>query len=114
MKKEVYVKQYLDKLGFMPYPGTLNIRLNDNIALDTYEKLSGKLNKIRGNDTYGDVLFLEATLSSTDNPVHKKGAVLFPEKTVYNTDTLEFIADEQLRDTMCLSDDDYVIITIEK
>lgn len=114
MKKEVYVKQYCDKLGFMPYHGTLNIKLNNNITLDIGGDLSDKLKKIDGNNTYGDVLFLEATISTLDKHVHKKGAILFPEKTVYNTDTLEFVASERLRDTMCLTNDDYVIITIEK
>ena len=103
MEKEVYKKQYLDKLGFIPYHGTLNIKLSNNITLNL-DNLHDKLKRIHGNGSFGDVLFLEAYLST----------ILFPVKTVYDTDTLEYVSSEKLRDTLNLKDGDKVIIKIEK
>ena len=48
MEKEVYKKQYLDKLGFIPYHGTLNIKLSNNITLNL-DNLHDKLKRIHGN-----------------------------------------------------------------
>lgn len=113
MEKETYSKQYKDKLGFIPYNGTLNIKLKDNITLDITGKLSNKLKKINGDNVLGDVLFLESTIYTEDKKIEKEGAILFPEKTVYKTNLLEFIADEKLRDSMHLKDEDTVFIYID-
>ena len=113
MEKEVYKKQYLDKLGFIPYHGTLNIKLSNNITLNL-DNLHDKLKRIHGNGSFGDVLFLEAYLSTIDEKITKKGVILFPVKTVYDTDTLEYVSSEKLRDTLNLKDGDKVIIKIEK
>ena len=75
MEKEVYKKQYLDKIGFIPYPGTLNIKLSNNITLNL-DNLHDKLKRIHGNGSFGDVLFLEAYLSTIDEKITKKGAIL--------------------------------------
>lgn len=114
MNKEVYKKQYLDKLGFIPYIGTLNIKLNNNVTLDIENELKPYLKKIEGNEKFGDVFFLNASLQPENSNITKNGAILFPVKTVYKTDTLEFISDEKLRDSINLIDGDSVIIKIKK
>ena len=113
MKKEVYKKQYLEKLGFMPYMGTLNIKLKNNITLDIENELAPYLKKINGDDELGDVFFLNAVLYTKNNENIKKGAILFPTKTIYKTDTLEFITEEKLKDTINLVDGSHVSIKIE-
>ncbi|WP_455646091.1 DUF120 domain-containing protein [Methanosphaera sp.] len=112
MEKSVYKEQYPNKLGFEPYPGTLNVKLKNNITLDIENKLAPQLKKIEGNEQFGDVFFLEASLSIKENTINKKGAILFPVKTVYKTDTLEFICEEKLRDTLNLKDGSTVILEI--
>ena len=113
MKKEVYKKQYLEKLGFMPYMGTLNIKLKNNITPDIENELAPYLKKINGDDELGDVFFLNAVLYTKNNENIKKGAILFPTKTIYKTDTLEFITEEKLKDTINLVDGSHVSIKIE-
>ena len=113
MKKEVYKKQYLEKLGFMPYMGTLNIKLKNNIIPDIENELAPYLKKINGDDELGDVFFLNAVLYTKNNENIKKGAILFPTKTIYKTDTLEFITEEKLKDTINLVDGSHVSIKIE-
>ncbi|MGN1321030.1 MAG: DUF120 domain-containing protein [Methanosphaera sp.] len=44
----------------------------------------------------------------------KEGAILFPVKTVYTTNTLEFISHEKLRETMNLKDGTTVILEINE
>lgn len=113
MNKDVYKKQYLEKLGFIPYIGTLNIKLNNNVTLDIENDLKPYLNIIEGDEKFGDVFFLKAILQPENTNINKKGAILFPVKTIYNTDTLEFISDEKLRNSLNLIDGDSVIIKIE-
>jgi riboflavin kinase len=112
MKKEIYSQQYSQKLGYTPYYGTLNITLEDNIQLDINGKLKKNLKILNGNKEYGDVYFLNAKITNPENNRIKKGDILFPTKTVYSFNTLEFVADEKLRDTLQLNDDDSVIIEL--
>ena len=112
MKKEIYTGQYQDKLGYAPYFGTLNITLDDDIHLDVNGKLKKDLKIIHGNSEYGDVFFLNAKITNPKNNISKKGDILFPTKTVYTFNTLEFVADEKLRECLDVEDNDCVIIEL--
>jgi riboflavin kinase len=112
MAKEVYKKQYKRKLGFVPVCGTLNVKLENNIRIDFENQLVTKLKEIKGEGNLGDVFFLDAIISTVDNKISKKGAILFPVKTCYDKDVLEFVSDEKLRDTMDLEDGMEVILEI--
>lgn len=113
MKKDTYKKQYMEKLGFKPYHGTLNVKLMNEVDINLKEKYNSKLKVINGNETLGDVYFLSATISSTTNNISTEGAILFPTKTVHKIDTIEFVSKEKLRDTMKLEDNSEVIISID-
>lgn len=112
MQKDTYKKQYYSKLGFMPFNGTLNVKLDDDVEINLKEKYNSQLKIIEGDDNLGDVYFLDATVSTIDQKISKKGAILFPIKTVHKIDTIEFVASEKLRETMDLSDNSKVIISI--
>ncbi|MCI5867590.1 MAG: DUF120 domain-containing protein [Methanosphaera sp.] len=113
IKLDVYKSQYEEKLGFMPFAGTLNIKLKDDIEIDIENEHSGNLQKIDGNDDYGDVFFLFAQITDLKNNITKSGAILFPIKSVYTTNTLEFVCEDNLRQCMDLEDDDEVILEIK-
>ncbi|RAP52827.1 MAG: hypothetical protein BZ138_02315 [Methanosphaera sp. rholeuAM270] len=110
IQKEVYQEQYLDKLGFKPYPGTLNIKLNKGVDINIKKKYEKRLKIIEGNNELGDVYFLMASISNDKTTTN--GAILFPTKTVHKFDTLEFVSEEKLRDSMKLNDDSKVVISI--
>lgn len=112
MQKKTYQKQYKNKLGFIPYNGTLNIKLKSDIEIDLKEKYNEDLKIIKGNEKLGDVYFLNADISTIDKKISKKGAILFPTKTVHKLDTIEFVASENLRETMHVKDNSQVIISI--
>lgn len=88
---EGYRKQFIEKLGFEPYPGTLNIRLID----DTYKNAKSILKMqpsifIQGfrdkNRTYGWVKCYRASIDGIE------GAVLILERTHHDDSILEVIA----------------------
>ncbi len=112
IEMESYKKQYKQKLGFIPYPGTLNIKLHNNLELNIEDEFSNKLKKINGEGKLGDVFFLDAIISNKDNTINKKGFIFFPVKSIYKTDTLEFVCEDKLRDIMNLKDGDTVILKI--
>lgn len=54
-------------------------------------------NKIKGENNFGSVKYIEATLN---NKI--KGAIVFPEKTTHDENYLEFISQEGLREKLYL------------
>ena len=112
MQKDVYAKQYSNTLGFVPYYGTLNIKLENQIEIYTNKKIKNKLKIIKGNKTNGDVYFIKSTIYNKDKSRKNQGAILFPEKSIYKTDTIEFISEKNLRKNMNLKDNDEVTIKI--
>ena len=113
MQKDTYRKQYQEKLGFIPYNGTLNVKLNHDVEIDIKEKYSDKLKIIKGNEKLGDVYFLEAIIYTDDEKISENGAILFPTKTVHKIDTIEFVAENRLREKMNLKDNSQVKVSID-
>jgi len=104
-----YKKQFIDKLGFKPYPGTLNVKieyieknklrlLKDNraIIIDEFKA---------DNRTFGSVRCFYARINDID------GAIVLPLRSHYSQ-ILEFISPTYLREKLNLKDDDEVNITI--
>ena len=112
MSLEGYVKQIEEKLGFKPYPGTLNIRLVEKseilkrLKLEEYPPIliAGFSN---GKRTYGSVKAYKASING-----FKPAAVVIPSRTSYGIDVLEVIAPVMLREKLNLRDGDVVKVTI--
>ncbi|MBN2109909.1 MAG: DUF120 domain-containing protein [Methanosarcinaceae archaeon] len=110
--KEGYMSQFRDRLGFKPFPGTLNIRLTDQSAQmrDSMDMVQPLL--IHGfNDgerSYGGVKCYPVEIEGI------KGAVIVPDRTHYPADLLEIIAPVKLREIPGLSDGDEVRVVIRK
>ncbi len=110
MSLDGYVKQFIEKLGFKPYPGTLNIKLKPEyvkykLYLDalpgTY--IEGFSNGMR---TYGGVKCFKASVHGLP------GAVLVIERTHHGFDTIEVISPYRLRDELSLKDGDEVEVLV--
>ncbi|MFB6163263.1 MAG: DUF120 domain-containing protein [Halococcoides sp.] len=110
-----YAEQFEDRLGYEPFPGTLNCRLDDQsvrartrmnaldpIVIDGWE----------GERTYGPAYCYPATLEAPSgeraDPVH----VISPERTHHDETELEVLAPSRLRDELDLSDGDRLIIHV--
>jgi len=112
VSQEAYRRQFIEKLGFDPYPGTLNIRVTDiegirlRAELDAYPgiEIEGFKNK---NRTYGPVKCFHSTINDGE-----RGAVVLALRSHYGKDTVEIIAPVCLRDKLGLKDGDKVKVEI--
>ncbi len=98
-----YKAQFQEKLGFKPFPGTLNLRLSGETQEDQRRQLqllSGILVEgfTEGGRTYGPVKCFRAEIGK------EKGAALAIERTHYDYTVLEVIAPVNLRRSLGLAD----------
>ena len=102
--KELYRKQFIEKLGFDPYPGTLNLKLTTDYDLKTRTELETyPAVEIHGfkneNRTFGLVKCYPAKI---DNKI--KGALISAMRSHYDISVLEIIAPVCLRKQLGLRD----------
>jgi len=111
VSREEYMRQFREKLGFEPYPGTLNIRLitEEDIrlrkALSELEGIAieGFVHETR---TFGDAKCFRCEIEG------REGAVVIPVRTHHTLTTLEVIAPEKLRENLQLKDGDIVTLKV--
>ncbi len=108
MSLPVYKAQFEKQLNFIPFPGTLNVKISPREIDTIHEIPQDKLKIIKGKDTFGDVLLVKATLNDKIN-----GAIVFPKKTTHGENILEFITSKNLKKTSGIKNGDSVKITIE-
>lgn len=107
-----YKQQFISKLGFAPYPGTLNLRLksvNDIINRKNLEffpsiNIDGYSN---GSRTYGSAKCYPALVNNSI-----KAAIIICSRSHYGPDVLEIISQLNLRKNLNLSDGDIVKISV--
>ncbi|MCL2863569.1 MAG: winged helix-turn-helix domain-containing protein/riboflavin kinase [Methanimicrococcus sp.] len=105
-----YMKQFKEKLGFTPFPGTLNVKIKEycadarkKMAEMPYIKIDGFSD---GQRTYG---------ASDCYPAKINGLCCFiivPERTHYQTDLLEIIAPVKIREALKLTDGEKVTVVV--
>ena len=110
--KEGYRKQFMEKLGFDPYPGTLNLKLTTEYDMKTMSELeSYPAIEIQGfkdeSRTFGSVKCYPAIIN---NKV--KGAVVYALRSHYNASVLEIIAPVFIRGRLKLKDGNKVKVEI--
>jgi riboflavin kinase len=103
--------QIIEKLGFDPYPGTLNLKLTDSSDIYFRDVLSHRAGILikgfsDGKRTYGSVKAFKAKVRGID------AAVLLIERTHYGRDILEVIAPVNLRQALNLKDGDRVSVEV--
>ncbi|GBC68703.1 hypothetical protein HRbin01_00387 [archaeon HR01] len=113
MSQPGYVKQMEEKLGYTPYPGTLNLSL---LSRDSIENrlLLQKLAFIEiqgfkdGLRTFGNVKIIPATINE-----NIKGGIIFAERSHYDNSVIELISHVRLRDELNLKDGSLVKVSVE-
>lgn len=111
--KEGYRRQFMAKLGYKPYPGTLNLKLTrpeDLAARVELENLPGIIIEgfHDGVRTYGSLKCLPALING-----RIEGHVLFIQRTHYNASVLELISPLNLRETLKLRDGSLVRVKVK-
>ncbi len=130
MSLEGYKKQFQNKLGYEPFPGTLNIKIEDKNYLNSRKDLinypSIYIDGFKNSDrTFGWVRCYPATISqetrlargiaqsqATDisNEVH----VLLLERTHHNNNLIEVIGPLNIKESSNLKNGDDVVVKIKE
>jgi len=106
-----YVVQFSERLGYSPYPGTLNVRV-DGAALRTLSVMAGWTGiRIDGFQASGRTFGGASCFAARING--RAGHLIRPDRSHYK-DVVEFIASERLRDALHLKDEDPVKVDIEE
>ncbi len=99
-----YADQIKSKLGFTPYPGTLNLRINGKTDLENAQKLrAAKGTRIDGFTLGGRFLGGAKCFKAKING-KAQGAVIIPDRTHHDSTTLEIIAPSFLKKKLGLKD----------
>ena len=103
---EGYRKQMKEKLGFEPFPGTLNIKLSKSDLWKKEQLLAGEAVVISGfrsrERTYGDIYAYPCRLEE------KECAVIVPLRTSHGPDIIEIICGFDIRKKFGKKDGDIV------
>ncbi len=104
ISREGYSHQFSQKLGFVPFPGTLNIKLDEPFAPGLR---AIQIEGFRDNDrTFGECRCYQIRLNGTE------AAIVRPDRSAYPADLVEVIAPLQLREALKLADGDAVEVTL--
>jgi len=106
ISREGYRTQFLQSLGFAPFPGTLNIKLDEPFvpAAKRAIKIEGFQDEGR---TFGDCRCYRIRLNGIE------AAIVRPERSSYPANLVEVIAPVSLREALGLADGDEVEVTLE-
>lgn len=108
-----YTKQFQSKIGYVPFPGTLNIRLDKKIhqeAIKQFETLSGvKINSFSdGKRTYGWVKCFNAKINNSINC-----ELIILERTHHDDSIIELISKVCIRKSAKLKDGSKISIKVQ-
>ena len=104
ISKEQYRKQFIEKLGFDPYPGTLNLKLTTDYDIKTHDELEAypaiEVGGFKSEDrTFGSVKCYPVIVDNKE-----KGALISALRSHYDASVLELIAPVPLRRQLRLKD----------
>ncbi|MFW5956567.1 MAG: DUF120 domain-containing protein [Halorhabdus sp.] len=112
-----YHEQFVEKLGYEPYPGTFNLELDDRSA-----RARARMNALdpvvidgweNGDRTYGPAYCYPIALES-DATTYEGAHVITPERTHYGDEELEIIAPDELRTALRVGDGDTVTVHVHE
>ncbi|MEM3898017.1 MAG: DUF120 domain-containing protein [Nitrososphaerota archaeon] len=106
-----YMRQFEEKLGFKPYPGTLNLKLirRDDVLKRALVERAARIEIERFSDgrrSYGGARCIKARVGEED------AAIIFIERTHYPRDVIEILSPVCLRERLGLKDGDIVSVRV--
>jgi riboflavin kinase, archaea type len=114
MSLDGYRKQFKEKLGYEPYPGTLNVKLVDQIFMNARREID-RCNSIfidgfsDSTRTYG---WVKCYIANVNNGAINNAAVLILERSHYDESMLEVIAPVSLKDSAGIQNGDKINIKV--
>jgi riboflavin kinase len=101
-------KQIREKLGFAPYPGTLDVKITQESV-----ELKKTLAEHEGVDILPAPGFQRGKCYRASFKTETKCALIVPEVTGYSENMIEIISQENLREKFHLSDGDTVEVKVK-
>jgi len=105
-----YRQQFKEKLGFDPYPGTLNVLLDpesmEKKAMLAYRKPIVLKGFTEGGKRYGEVLAFPARVRGLE------AALVVPLKTHHPPEIIEVVSPFELRKNLGLADGDVIEVVV--
>ena len=118
-----YMTQFRERLGYEPFPGTLNVELDEDSVRERARMDALDPVPIDGwetdDRTYGPAFCWPATVErtppeGTDAERYETVHVIAPERTHHGDDQLELIAPEKLRTELGITDGDHLTIHVSE
>ena len=111
-----YMEQFAERLGYEPFPGTLNVDLDEEgvRTRSAMSSLSGvPIDSWEDDDrTFGPATCYAATVDY-DGAIAAETHIIVPERTHHDETQLEIIAPIKLREELGLDDGDTVSVRVE-
>lgn len=113
---EGYRIQFVERLGYEPFPGTLNVTLDEESIrhrsqIESLESIP--IDGWEGEDrTYGPADCYPVQIKSGSRETGSPAHAIIPERTHHDEDKLELIAPENLRDSLDLQDGEMLEVEI--
>lgn len=112
-----YLTQFRERLGYEPFPGTLNVDLTPESVrtrarLDAFDPIT--IEGWEGEErTYGPAYCYPAEIA-TEEGTYEETHVITPERTHHGDDHLELVAPDELRDVLSLEDGTEVTVRVSE
>ncbi len=106
ISREGYRTQFLQRLGFVPFPGTLNVKLDRPFFPEARRQIKIEGFQYEGR-TFGDCCCYKIRVEGIE------AAIVRPERTGYPANLVEIIAPVSLREALGLASGDEVEVTLE-
>ncbi len=109
---DIYAERFEKALGFRPFPGTLNVKVNDDESQKSVNAMRSSpplivSGFVSDGRTFGDVTCYRVRLNDQID-----AAVIIAQRTHHSSDILEIIAPVNLRDELGLDDGADVTLTV--
>ncbi|MHC1566775.1 MAG: winged helix-turn-helix domain-containing protein/riboflavin kinase [Candidatus Syntropharchaeia archaeon] len=114
ISQEGYRRQFVEKLGFFPFPGTLNLKLSEqsvSLRKKMEEREGIPISSFRSeNRTFGGGKCFKGVILNNSSDI--ECAVIVPERTHYPPSVLELLSPFFLREKLGLKDGDEVRVKV--
>ncbi|RQG95404.1 DUF120 domain-containing protein [Natrarchaeobius chitinivorans] len=115
-----YVEQFRSRLGYEPYPGTLNVELDATSRKRWDRTVDGDGGTIRidpwsdGDREFGGASCYRAAIvsSRSEKTAYSTCHLIVPDRTTHGPGTIELVAPDRLRDRLELADGTTVTVNV--
>jgi CTP-dependent riboflavin kinase len=105
-------EQFLDKLGIEPFPGTINLIVDDSESMKVWNRLKGTPG-VRIDNPNDGPHDCDARCYPVSIEGQIDGAIVLPEVAGYSPLQIEVIAAERVRDVLGIEDGDSLRLEIQ-